>query len=200
MDWMSKLDFLGPKRIGFSRNCFLALLSLMVFGCSESRKTTIFLQLFSDFSNSDAKKIQSELSKVYADVKILPKIGFPKDSWNAAKTRHRADSIIHFLERRTPENQLIIGLTNKDISTTKGNFKDWGVMGLGFCPGKSCVASTFGSTRKRNPNNSTKSPYMNLGIPKACRIVRKKLALCETPKAKTGAIPKRDFAIIVGVN
>jgi archaemetzincin len=37
----------------------------------------------------------------------------------------------------------IIGLTTKDISTTKGKFKDWGIMGLANCPGTACVVSTF---------------------------------------------------------
>ena len=30
-----------------------------------------------------------------------------------------------------------------DISVTKGKVEDFGVMGLGYRPGKSCVASTF---------------------------------------------------------
>ena len=34
-------------------------------------------------------------------------------------------------------------MTSKDISTTKDKIKDWGIMGLGFCPGNSCIASTF---------------------------------------------------------
>jgi len=47
-----------------------------------------------------------------------------------------------------------LGLTSKDISVTKrddsGNIKkpeykyqDWGIMGLAYCPGESCVVSTF---------------------------------------------------------
>lgn len=34
-------------------------------------------------------------------------------------------------------------MTDKDISTKKGDVVDWGVMGLAFCPGEACVASSF---------------------------------------------------------
>lgn len=37
----------------------------------------------------------------------------------------------------------VIGITTKDISTTKSGIYDWGVMGLANCPGKPCVISTF---------------------------------------------------------
>ncbi|MEM7038651.1 MAG: hypothetical protein AAF570_16820, partial [Bacteroidota bacterium] len=42
----------------------------------------------------------------------------------------------------------IMGLTHKDISTTKGKYKDWGILGLGQLPGPSCVVSTFRLGRK----------------------------------------------------
>ncbi|WP_326521356.1 matrixin family metalloprotease [Rhizosphaericola mali] len=38
---------------------------------------------------------------------------------------------------------MTLGLTSFDISTTKNSIKDWGVMGLGFEPGKACIASDF---------------------------------------------------------
>ena len=40
-------------------------------------------------------------------------------------------------------NQKIVGITSKDISTTKGKNPDHGVMGLGSMGGKSCMISTF---------------------------------------------------------
>jgi archaemetzincin len=36
-----------------------------------------------------------------------------------------------------------VGITAKDISTTKGENKDWGVFGLGELDGRVCVVSTF---------------------------------------------------------
>lgn len=47
-----------------------------------------------------------------------------------------------------------MGLTSKDISITKKDkwgkvkkpaykYQDWGIMGLAYCPGNSCIVSTF---------------------------------------------------------
>jgi archaemetzincin len=62
---------------------------------------------------------------------------------NRSKTRYRADSLIAYLSKTTKPGFLTIGLTDKDISTTKEKIADWGIFGLGYCPGKSCIASTF---------------------------------------------------------
>lgn len=45
----------------------------------------------------------------------------------------------------------IVGLTEKDISTTKGEIEDWGVFGLGYLPGKACIVSTFRLGAKAEP-------------------------------------------------
>ena len=59
------------------------------------------------------------------------------------RNRYRADSLIHFLKSQTSKGHITLGLTNKDISTTKNEVADWGIMGLGFRPGNACVASSF---------------------------------------------------------
>jgi len=65
--------------------------------------------------------------------------------------------LIRFLRKNIDRNyDFIIGLTDKDISTTKYSntstktikeptykYADWGIFGLGFMPGKSCIVSTF---------------------------------------------------------
>ncbi|MFL5753076.1 MAG: matrixin family metalloprotease [Bacteroidia bacterium] len=58
---------------------------------------------------------------------------------------------------------MTIGITSKDISTTKDQYKDWGVMGLGFCPGNSCIASTFRLGKKEIPIQLFKVAIHELG-------------------------------------
>jgi archaemetzincin len=41
-----------------------------------------------------------------------------------------------------------MGLTNKDISEEKGKVFDYGIMGLAYQPGKSCVVSPFRLSKK----------------------------------------------------
>lgn len=69
--------------------------------------------------------------------------------------RYRADTLIRYLLRNLPKKcDYIVGLTDKDISCTNkdnnGKIKepqwaniDWGIFGLGFQPGKSCIISSF---------------------------------------------------------
>jgi archaemetzincin len=67
----------------------------------------------------------------------------PKHAYYAPRNRYKADSILTFFNSIATNNYIYIGLTSKDISTTKNNIADFGVMGLGFCPGRACVASTY---------------------------------------------------------
>ena len=90
----------------------------------------------------------------------------PKMAYYSPRERYRADSIIHWLSRRAGKDEVIIGVTAQDISTTKDSHDDWGVMGLGNCPGHACVVS---SHRVRNKNNFYKviihEMGHNMGLP-----------------------------------
>jgi len=115
-------------------------------------KITISIQPLGGFSVADANAVSKELGKIYSgNITVNQPIPIPASALNYNKTRYRADSLIAYLGRKTPKGYLTIGLTDKDISTTMGKNKDWGVFGLGFRPGNSCVASLFrlkGSNRK----------------------------------------------------
>lgn len=87
---------------------------------------------------------------------ILPQRKLYKEAFiNIKSPRYRADSIIKFQEHSLPDRaDYILGLTEIDISTTKHNsdgsvkspqwrYNDFGIMGLAYCPGKSCIVSGF---------------------------------------------------------
>lgn len=108
------------------------------------KKLSIIIQPFDGMPESTVTVVAEKLKEIYlGDVIINNSITLPETALNQARTRYRADSLIRYLGDFVKDGQLIIGLTNKDISTTKGKYLDWGIMGLGFCPGKSCIASTF---------------------------------------------------------
>lgn len=144
-----------------SSNYFLfALIFLSIYSCNDkkgdflksSNKVTILIQPFTDINSETTKLITDQIKNVYPNVKILEAIDLPEGSYYKERNRYRADSIIHFLSKSTKNDFVTIGLTTKDISTTKGSIKDYGVMGLGFQPGKSCVASSF-RLKKKNKND-----------------------------------------------
>lgn len=111
---------------------------------TTNAKLTILIQPFEGLSKTTSRLVAEELKGIYSgDIVLNDPIRFPKNSLNHTKSRYRADSLIKYLGTLAKQDQLIIGITDKDISTTKGEHSDWGVMGLGYCPGKSCIASNF---------------------------------------------------------
>lgn len=86
-----------------------------------------------------------ELSAFYrCHVTLLDARALPKQAYYAPRNRYKADSLISWLAKEAPgKYDRIVGITEKDISTEKDPYEDWGIMGLAYCPGKSCVVSTF---------------------------------------------------------
>ncbi|HUM50331.1 MAG TPA: archaemetzincin [Chitinophagales bacterium] len=98
---------------------------------------------FSD--TSTLNWIKQNIKNYYQfNVIILPNITLPKQAFYKPRNRYRADTIIRFLRDNKPNQfQYIIGFTANDISATKNEYPDFGIMGLGFVPGPSCVVSTY---------------------------------------------------------
>jgi archaemetzincin len=112
------------------------------------------------YTHTSAMALRKQYRK---EVKILSTIPLPAQASNqniqALKIyqlplRYRADTLIRYLLKIKPATcDYILGLTNQDISCTNrdksGKIQspewmhvDWGIFGLGFQPGKSCVVST----------------------------------------------------------
>lgn len=101
------------------------------------------LQPFDGTSSSEIKTLYDKLKIINPRTILKPAIPLPISAFYAPRNRYRADSLINYLGRSGNTDTVIIGLTDKDASTTKGTMRDWGVMGLGFQPGNACVVSTF---------------------------------------------------------
>ncbi|WP_228462829.1 hypothetical protein [Chryseobacterium caseinilyticum] len=115
--------------------------------------------------NSETTKfVTTQITKIYPHVIVLEPIDLPKEAYYKERNRYRADSIIKSLSQNTEKGFVKIGLTIKDISTTKGSVKDFGVMGLGYQPGKSCVASNFRLNKDNKNEQFSKWQSMKSGI------------------------------------
>lgn len=84
------------------------------------------------------------------EVIILDAVSLPEHTRSPfAPSRYRADSLLHYMDREFGSAaDKIIGITQVDISCTKNKepawkYRDWGVFGLGSCPGKTCIVSSF---------------------------------------------------------
>ncbi len=75
---------------------------------------------------------------------LLPRVELPASAFYPPRRRYRAEKLLDFLDGRLPpDGTRILGLTGVDISTTKGRFADWGLLGLGRIGGASSVISEF---------------------------------------------------------
>jgi len=89
--------------------------------------------------------LMDSIEKYYpVSVTLSTSINLPANAWYPPRKRYKADSILGFLQSIKPAQlRSVVGITDKDISTKKGNNADYGIMGLGLQPGKVCVVSTF---------------------------------------------------------
>ena len=122
--------------------------------------TTIHLQPFADIDYKEVNYVYAHLKNYYPYLQINDKVELPSFAYYQPRERYRADSLLTFLQTLTQKNQVIIGLTNKDISATKGKYEDYGIMGLGSCPGTVCVVSLF---RPKTSNQFFKVAIHELG-------------------------------------
>lgn len=102
------------------------------------------------------KELQNDLYELMPEadyaVESLPVKPIPQSAYYAPRNRYRADKIIALqrAEYKGYNNIVIMGVTKKDISTTVHGYKDYGIMGLGYKPGNSCVVSSFRIPDKKN--------------------------------------------------
>ena len=207
-----------------SATVFLIMLVLIIYPNFRykviTQETFIAIQPFESFSSKEAKIIQQEIAEFYhVNVTLLKPIELPKNAYiNVKSSRYRADTLIRFLRNNIDRNyDFVIGLTDKDISTTKHSnrstktikeptykYADWGIFGLGFMPGKSCIVSTFRLKEKNFESRFIKicchELGHNFGLPhcdnKTCimqdaaetikTIDNVKLNLCNSCKKKIG--------------
>ncbi len=146
------------------KKSFLPLLTVLVIvlGCNNIYKEpdkVICIQPFTDFKASDASYVFNYLKKNYQNVLLCDPISLPSSAYVKQRNRYRADSLIRYLRDYRQGDSITVGLTNYDISTTKNGVADWGVMGLGYRPGRACVISTY---RLKNKNKNKKEQLLKV--------------------------------------
>lgn len=84
-----------------------------------------------------------------ATTRVLPKRALPKVAYYKPRKRYRGEKLLDFLDevaKTLPPGarcDVMVGITQVDISTTKGQHKDWGILGIGSIGGRSAVVSSF---------------------------------------------------------
>lgn len=136
------------------------ILLLLFFSCKDKHladTTVVGVIPYKGIGKEKTAMLKKAIEDYYViDVKMLEQKELPKSAFiNIKSPRYRADKLIKIQQSEMPDGvDYILGLTESDISVTKhdadGNVKkpewkynDFGIMGLAYCPGKSCVVSDF---------------------------------------------------------
>ncbi len=124
---------------------FISFVSLIFISCHQitHANRVIAIQPFNDFTPTLTNSVFAKLKEISPNTILRTPLQLPTKSYYPPRNRYRADLLIKYLSDFGSADTIVIGLTNKDISTTKGSVSDFGIMGLGYCPGNACVVSTF---------------------------------------------------------
>lgn len=112
---------------------------------SAKKLSSIAFILYDNFDTSLLNYAVAEATSFYnCKASVLPAQSIPAFAYYQPRNRYKADSLLKFQNSIIPGNaESVVGLTNKDISTSLGGREDWGIFGYGYCPGKACVISVF---------------------------------------------------------
>ncbi|MEB2311000.1 MAG: matrixin family metalloprotease [Sorangiineae bacterium] len=99
---------------------------------------------------ADVALVSIALRAFYAvEVTPLPRVALPRRAYYPPRKRYRAEKLLDFLSARVPVGALgVLGLTATDISTTKGDIADFGILGLATIDGRVGVLSSFRCRRR----------------------------------------------------
>ena len=118
---------------------------LLRAGSAAARQILYVQPLGDELPAADAALVATAIEGVIGwEVRTLERMPLPEDAFYKPRRRWRADKLLDVLDGRLPKGGArILGLTGVDISTTKGDVFDWGVLGLGRIDGPSSVISQF---------------------------------------------------------
>ena len=147
---------------------YLLFLTIVFYSCknnaAQKQKSQVIVILpYTDIDTFIINQTIVSLKKVLPNTILLKSIELPSNTYYQPRNRYRADSLLNFESRLVGADTVVIGMTSKDISTTKNEVDDWGVMGLGYSPGNACVISSFRLTPKNKVAQFYKVAIHELG-------------------------------------
>jgi archaemetzincin len=131
----------------------LILVLLLATSFVNIKPKTIYIQPLGNVNQEYINYIKKSVENFYGyNCVVKPKLNLTSDILAGSKTRYEAGKILK--KYNSKDNILLI--TEKDIAHKKSNdFPEWGIFGLGYRPGSTCVISTF-----RLKNNVTKAKFL----------------------------------------
>jgi archaemetzincin len=112
---------------------------------AENGDRTILIVPLGRVPDVEVRTVERALASFYSRrIEVAPDRALPRAAFYPPRNRYRAERLLKDLEARAPARALrVLGLASVDISTTKGNVQDWGILGLATIDGRVGVLSSF---------------------------------------------------------
>lgn len=104
----------------------------------------LLVPLGSQLTDEELDVVEQSLLAFYDfEVTRLGRQELPQAAYYRPRQRYRAEKLLSYLDTiAAPSYARVVGLTGVDISTTKGQVHDWGILGLATLDGRLAVLST----------------------------------------------------------
>ena len=135
-----------------------ALASPPADGSPESQIAPAPLVAIQPLGTLDATLVRAVASRIretfLVNVVVLASLPLPESAFYRPRNRYRGERLLGWLDDHgTPQATKIIGLLASDISVTKGQFYDWGVMGVAGLNRRAGVVSEHRLARQSAPSD-----------------------------------------------
>jgi len=123
------------------KKILIPLLVLIVgYLFAQTIDKTVYIQPLGNVNNESLITVKTSIEKFYGyKCVIQPKVLLTDDILAKSKTRYEASKIL----KKFDSNKNLLIITEVDIATKHRGSNEYGIMGLGYRPGKTCVVSTF---------------------------------------------------------
>ncbi|RYZ83199.1 MAG: hypothetical protein EOP04_20435, partial [Proteobacteria bacterium] len=92
-----------------------------VAGLIKRSRGTIRMLPLGNVPKGELALLQSKLQAICGNVILMPGEKIPAFAWYAPRARYRADSLISWMAQRADGDDIYLGVTKSDISTTKNH-------------------------------------------------------------------------------
>jgi len=128
---------------------FLVSLILIFSSATKTKEVVVTIVQLGHVNRIAIDAVARSITSFYGYKCVIGnEVQFTPDELSKSKTRYSADKIVDKFSKKA----YTLVITEKDICTPMHNYPEWGIFGLGSCPGSSCVVSTF--RLKRNASEA----------------------------------------------
>ena len=105
---------------------------------------TIYVIPLGKVSENNINICKNIIGSFFGVVSLVgPSEALTVDILTSSKKKYYADKILDKFYEKFDKRKRYVILTEVDIAVNKNNYPEWGILGLGNCPGNICVVSTF---------------------------------------------------------